>query len=81
MLSAIGEAPTCEALLTLDHRAPERAAGPTGRTKARAVEESISRTVAVGAPMIMVGVALRVLRRWLLGMEEKKNRQGGHGRW
>lgn len=51
-------APTCwEALLTLDHRAPARAAGPTGRTKARAVEESISRTVAVGAPMIMVCVA------------------------
>lgn len=46
--------PTCEEPPTLDHRAPDRAAGPIGRTNARAVEERASSIVAVGAPVIMV---------------------------
>lgn len=45
-----------EALLTFDHRTPERAAGPTGRTKARAAGESIRSIVAVGAPVIIVSL-------------------------
>lgn len=36
------------------HRAPDRAAGPTGRTNARAVDERASSIVAVGAPVIMI---------------------------
>lgn len=62
---------TCEAPLPLAHRAPDRAAGPTGRTNARAVDERASSIVAVGAPVIMirfvsgeVQVKPRVLLRW-----------------
>lgn len=48
----VTKAQTCEALV--DQRAPDRAAGPSGRTNARAVEERASSIVAVGAPVIMM---------------------------
>lgn len=41
----------CEVLV---HREPDKAAGPIGRTNARAVDERASSIVAVGAPVIMV---------------------------